>query len=309
PEEFFQDEAELRGGAEGVEQAEVGALRGEVELADGGPAIGEFELIEDVRGERIGDRRDAFEDAVEQAAKDSGGDLAGGFVDGDDAAGVDGGVAIVIARENLELGMHDGEAVAIGIEFDFSEERDFSARCEDIGEVAAVEPFAGEDAFGGIGEGGFEEAEVAAAEPGDLGAADFGEDGGHFAGREIADRFDVAAVFVAEGGVGEEVFDGFETLGFEHGGSGGADAFEVHEWSGEVQRGLRFRITSRASGSCGEGHTETVASDGESARAPSRLAFGDETFYFERALLLSNSGASFRHEGDCVRSAHPGTSI
>ena len=44
-------------------------------------------------------------------------------------------------------------------------------------------------------------------------------------GARSARRFHVAAIFVAEGGVGEEVFHHLQALGFEHGGAGGADAF------------------------------------------------------------------------------------
>ena len=51
PEELLEDQAELRGRAEGVQQAEILVGRREMDVADGGPAIGEFEaLAEMMRG-------------------------------------------------------------------------------------------------------------------------------------------------------------------------------------------------------------------------------------------------------------------
>ena len=107
---------------------------------------------------------------------------------------------------------------------------------EDVRQVAAVEPLAGEDGAGGVGETGFEQAEVAALEAGELGGAHVGDHGRHLAGRELGDGLHVAAVFVAEGDVAEQVLDGGETLGLEHGGARRADAFDVSEGGGEVHR-------------------------------------------------------------------------
>ena len=91
-----------------------------------------------------------------------------------------------------------------------------------------------------VGELRFEQSQVAAAEPGHFGRADFGDHGGQFAGRELRDRLQIAAVFVAEGEVMEQVFDGFEALGSQHRRAGGADAFEVRE--GCVEREGQIRV-------------------------------------------------------------------
>ena len=52
-------------------------------------------------------------------------------------------------------------------------------------------------------------------------------DGGQFARRELRDRLEIAAVFVAEGEVVEEVFDGFEAARLHRRGAGGSDTFHV----------------------------------------------------------------------------------
>ena len=94
---------------------------------------------------------------------------------------------------------------------------------------------------GAVGEDGFEQAEIFAAKAGEFGGFDGGDNGGHFAGGEERDGFHVAAVLVAEGGVGEQILDGAEAFGLEHGGAGGADAFDELERRGEVEgQGLRL---------------------------------------------------------------------
>ena len=103
-----------------------------------------------------------------------------------------------------------------------------------VGQVAAVEPFAHQDGARGVGEAGLEQPQVAALEAGELGRAHLGDHRGHLAGRQLRDGLHVAAVFVAERDVGEQVLDRREALGFEHGGARGADAFDVGEWGGEI---------------------------------------------------------------------------
>ena len=80
--------------------------------------------------------------------------------------------------------------------------------------------------------------------------ADLGDHGGEFAGRKLRDRLQVAAVFVAEREVVDQVFDGFEAFGLKHGGARRADAFEVCE------RGIER-----------EGQSTSLAMGGEARRA------------------------------------------
>ncbi len=148
---------------------------------------------------------------------------------------MEGGFALVfIAGEDFELGVEHGEFARIGIELHFAEKGHLHAFGEHIGEVAAMKPLAHEDGARGIGEAGFEQAQVAAFEAAHFDRPDFGDDGGHFPRRELGDGLHVAAVLIAEGDVAEQVFHGGETLGFEHGRAGRSDSFDVGEGGGEV---------------------------------------------------------------------------
>jgi hypothetical protein len=55
PEELFENEAELRGRAESVEQAEVGIGRRKVNLPEGGPEVGHFEALAQILRELVFD--------------------------------------------------------------------------------------------------------------------------------------------------------------------------------------------------------------------------------------------------------------
>ena len=81
--------------------------------------------------------------------------------------------------------------------------------------------------------------------PAILADAHFGDHRGHFARRELRDGLHVAAVFVAERDVAEQVFDGGETLGFEHGRAGRSDSFDVGEGGGEVHALALTQCTMR----------------------------------------------------------------
>src|SRR5471030_1810246 len=238
PEEFFEDEAELRRGAEGVKQAEVAFGRRKVDVANGGPVVGQLQGAAEKLRQVVFDRAERLKDAVGDGAEDAGGEFAGGLIDGDDAAGVQRGLAIVIvARKDFEFGVEHGELAREAVELDLAEEGDLEAIAQHVGEIAAVEPLAEQDGAGGIGEAHFEEAQIAAAETGELGGTDFGYDRGHFAGGQLGDGLHVAAVFVAEGDVAKQVFHGEQRLGFQHGGAGGANSFYEGEWRGEVHAG------------------------------------------------------------------------
>ena len=53
-------------------------------------------------------------------------------------------------------------------------------------------------------------------------------------GASCADGLHVAAVFVAEGDVAQQVFHRDQTLGLQHGRAGRADSFDVRERGGEI---------------------------------------------------------------------------
>jgi len=70
------------------------------------------------------------------------------------------------------------------------------------------------------------------------GAANFGDDGGGFAGLELVEGAGVLTVFVAEGQVVEEIFGGEDVLGFEELGDTGTDAADVHHFGVETSHRL-----------------------------------------------------------------------
>ena len=119
---------------------------------------------------------------------------------------------------------------------DLPEQRHLLSRREHIGEITAVEPFARQNALGSVRERRFEQAQIAPLESGYFGRTHLREHRRHLAGREFANRFDVAAVLVTEGRVEEKILNALEALGLQHRCARGANAFQIHEWGREVQR-------------------------------------------------------------------------
>jgi hypothetical protein len=160
------------------------------------------------------------------------------------------------------------ERVAGARAFELAVEGDGLAGLELVFEVSAVEPHAlygfadvlrgrrgasrgeglggrwgGEKALhsgvgGGVGGsdayGHFEDGAGAGAE--EDGAADFADEGGHVSGVVEGEGLGVEAVFVAEGEVVEEVFDGVDTAFGEIGGDAFADALDELDGRGEFER-------------------------------------------------------------------------
>ncbi len=161
------------------------------------------------------------------------------------------GLAVfIVAGEDFEFGVKHGQLARKGVELDFAEEGDFEALAQHVGQIAAVEPLARQDGARGIAEADFEEAQIAAPEAGELGGTDLGDHRGHFTGGQLGDSLHVAAVFIAEGNVAQQVFHGDQGLGFQHGGAGGADSFDVGECGAEVHAGdlkgdSRYQCTMR----------------------------------------------------------------
>jgi len=86
----------------------------------------------------------------------------------------------------------------------------------------------------GIGEGRFEEAEIAAAETGDARGADLGNHRRHLTRRKLGDSFYVAPVLVAKRHVRKQVLHREQAFGFEHGTARGSNAFHIGEGSREI---------------------------------------------------------------------------
>ena len=165
-----------------------------------------------------------------EGAQHARGELADGLIDGDHSADVQGGVAvIVVAREDFEFRVQHGEFARVAVELDLAEERHLHAFGQHVGEISAVEPLAHQDGARGIREAGFEHAQVAAPESGELGRTNLGDHRGHLARRKLRDGLDVAAVLVAERDVAQQVLGRDQPLGFEQGRAGRADSLDVCE--------------------------------------------------------------------------------
>ncbi len=179
--------------------------------------------------------KDAAEPAGGEAGAPGGG-AAEGLVDGDDAIDFERCVFFVRAAgygEKFELRLDHFEAAGGGAGgVDLAEESDGGAEGEAVFEVGAVEPHA-LDGGGALADGHLEEGHAGGAEEG--GAADLADDGGHGAGFEIGDGLGVEAVFVAEGQVVEEVFDGVKVATGELDGDALADALDEAEGCGELE--------------------------------------------------------------------------
>ena len=217
PEELLVDQAELRGRAEGVEQAQIAIRRREVDVAQRGPAVRHLEAVAQELRQRVVHRLDGGEDAVHQGPQNLGGELARAFVDGHDAPHVERGLALVlVAGEDFELRVQHGELAGIAIEFHLAEERHLHPLGQHVGQVAPMEPLAHQGGARGIGEAGFEHPQAAPLESAHFDRAHLRDHGGHLARRELGDRLHVAAVLIAERHVAQQVFHRGETFGFEH---------------------------------------------------------------------------------------------
>ena len=149
-------------------------------------------------------------------------------------------------RQNFELGLHEFEAaVAAGAGgFELAVDGDLLAQFEFFAEVGAVEPEALDgglaetrEAAGDVDAGGGE-AERELEEGAGFGgeerrAAHVAEERSHFAGLHFGDGPGGEAVFVAEGEMVEEVFDGFDLAACELVGDAVADALDEADGSGE----------------------------------------------------------------------------
>ncbi len=189
---------------------------------------------------------EVFEDVPEDAAEPAGGEAgspgggaAEGFVDGDDAVDFEHGVLLVLRAwggQELELGLDHLEAACGGAGgFELAVEGDHGSEREAVLEIGAVEPHA-LDGGGALADGHLEEGHAGGAKEG--GAADLADDGGHGAGFELGDGLGMEAVFVAEGEMVKEVFDGVEVAAGEFGGDAIADALDEAEGCGELKHSV-----------------------------------------------------------------------
>ena len=175
-------------------------------LADGRPAIQQPEAIADALRQRILGPCDAVKSAVDQHPEIARRDFRNRFVNRDHPADVQRRVSIVIIRrEQLELRVKHGQFARVIVELDLAEQRDFLPRRQQLGEVFAVKPFSFEYRARWVSKGCFEQAEITASKACEPRGSHFRHHRRHFAGRKLCDGFHVAAIFVTEGNVGEQV--------------------------------------------------------------------------------------------------------
>ncbi len=206
---------------------------------------------------------------MEQPPKPARGELAlsRGFVDGDNAAdlqrlGHAGAAFILRITQNFKLRLDNLQPATARVLFDLAVERDQLSRAEAVFQVSTVEPQTlqrGTAAHGASakhgrivwncgGDSRFREVSGSrfglacghlkdrhAAGPKKPGGAYFGDDGGHFAGGQFGDGARVEAIFVAEGQIVEQVFDGADAFGGKHFGHTRPDARNV------LDLGLQFQ--------------------------------------------------------------------
>ena len=235
PEELLEDQPELRRRTEGVEQAQVGIRRREVRVADGRPAVRQLEWPADVLRQAVFLRRQLRQDAVRECPQHARSQLGDGLIDRHHAADVQRGLRVVIlAREDLEFRVQHGELAGKAVEFHLAVERHPHAFGKHIGQVAAVKPLAHQGDAGGIAEPRFEQPQAAAPEPGNLDRPHFRDDGGHLARSQLRHGLHVAAVFVAERHVPQQILNRGQPFGLQHGRARRADSFDVCERGSEV---------------------------------------------------------------------------
>ena len=147
PEELFEDQTELRGRAEVVQDPDRRS-GGEGKCASRTASVrdGNLRCVRMSLGQAIFQFRDLLQNAMEQYPQDARVDLARRFIDGDDPADMERRIALfVVAAEELRFRMHHLQVAALGIELDLAEQRDARAGRQPVGQISPVEPLAEQD--------------------------------------------------------------------------------------------------------------------------------------------------------------------
>ena len=240
---------------ERVQQPHVRILRREVRLPDGGPAVRQFQSPADFLRKLILHGRQRFQDAVHHRPQHARADLRHGFVNRHDPPQMQRRLhRVVVVGEDLEFRMQHIELAGIVVEFHLAEQRHLLPRRQHVGQIAAMKPLAHKNGTRAIRERGLEQAQVAPLEPRKARRAHLRDHRGHFARRKFVHRLHIAAVLIAERHVGEQVLDGAQALGLQHGRARRPDAFDVSKRSSEIhggqsrdRQGADFRARARAS--------------------------------------------------------------
>ncbi len=232
PKKLLENQSELRRTPKRVQQSQIGIGRRKVQRLDRRPQIGQFQLVHDPLRQRIRHRLNAFQYPIDQGPKNPCRDLSDSRINRNNAAGMQ---SIVVIGQNLELRMHDGQVSRVVIKLDLPKQRDFLPRREYIVQVRAMKPLSGEHASRSIGERSLKQPQIAPLKPGNFGRPHLSQHRRHLARRQIADRLDVAPVFIPEGRTDQQILDNLKALCLKHRRARRSDAFYVHQWSREIQ--------------------------------------------------------------------------
>ena len=242
-EKLLEDQADVRGGARGVQilQAFAGirpvnlpqrlARRSEAEMAADGSGKG----IRKIRGEVL---ERAADDAAEPARGQA--PLAGGFVDGNNSSHLERRDDLVFRPsgepcavvEKFELGLDQLQASLVKVLLHLSVESNPLPGLEAVAQVRGVKPDAFEPGSSLTGRH-LENRHATGAE--ETGVADFGDDRRHFPAAQFRDAPRVEAIFIAKRQIMEKVVDGVNAFGTQHLGQARPDAFDVLHGSGQLE--------------------------------------------------------------------------
>ena len=102
-----------------------------MDLAQRSPPVGQLQPLENFRRQRIVERRQAFENPMDDHTQDPRGHFPGRFVHRDDPARVQSSI-LFIRRQDFEFRMHHRDRAVITIEFDLSKQRDPQPGLENV---------------------------------------------------------------------------------------------------------------------------------------------------------------------------------
>src|SRR5260370_26863680 len=132
--------------------------------------------------------------------------------------------------------MHDLQLTTERVDLHFAVQSDFQPGDQNSLEVVATEPLHHQDHAGVVSETGLEDRQ-ALANAAELHRSHFGDNGSHFAGRELRDGLDVAAVFIAEWRIRKQVLNRDEAFAFQRRSAAWADAFHIHQGGTKIHAG------------------------------------------------------------------------
>ena len=222
-EEFFKDEPDVRRRARRLQLGQALTDLGPVRLPEGASPLDQPHASTDHGRDRVGNvGSEALQHAVNHATKPARSDpaVAGGFVDGHDAPDLERLPLLLVHAavtgrrrrivQDLELRLDDFEAMAAAIaSLDLAIQRERHAGAKLVLQVGGVKPNALQR-VAPLADGHLEDRHAARAEQSE--GAHVGDDAGHLAHAKLADAARVQAIFVAEGQVVEQVFDGCNAL-------------------------------------------------------------------------------------------------